>query len=99
MFEVIEEGAYERRIEVLNVQLRRFLSKSLRRKGKQQSEGVTVGSDCIGAGAKLRLKSICEEALYERRESWRVHRVPPRVNFSMRSVARIRSSGTAWMYQ
>ena len=72
---------------------------ALRSEDEQQPERVAVGRDGVWTRAELRVKPVGEEVLEERREIRRGHRASPRAAVSRRSVARRRSSGTAWMYQ
>lgn len=99
VLEMIEEVAEERHAEVLHAQMRWLPRQALRREEEQQSESAAVGSDGMRARTELRSEAVGEKALEEGREIRRAHRASPRADISWRSVARRRSSGTAWKYQ
>jgi hypothetical protein len=63
VLEVIEEGADERGIKVVDVQLRRLRAAPLGRKDQHQSQGVPIGSERMRAGLTLTYQAVREERL------------------------------------
>jgi len=49
VFEVLEEGADQRRVEIVDVQLERLLAGPLVREAQKQPERVSVGGDRLRA--------------------------------------------------
>ncbi len=95
-FQVGEERADQRRVEILEADLRRRLASLRLDEPQQQPKRVTVGSDRVRAGVTLVQETIGEVALEQRSES--AHDGAPDV-CSRRSAASASSSGAASKYQ
>ena len=68
VFEVVEERADQRRVEIVEVQLERLLAGLLVREAQQQPERVAVGGDRLRAGVALGDQTVGEERLERGRE-------------------------------
>ena len=95
-FEVGEERADQRRVEVVDVQLERLFTGLLMREVQQQPECVAVGGDRAWAGVTLGDQPVGEERLQRGRD--RAHDDTPGSR-SSRSPTSCSSSGTACRYQ
>src|SRR3954462_15633789 len=91
-FQVGEEGADQRRVEVLEADLRRRLAGACLDELQQQPERVAVGSDRVRAGVTLAQETTGEVALQQRAQS--AHYGAP-ADGSRRSPASPSSSGAA----
>ncbi len=97
--EVVEELADEARVEVFDPELRRGLSELFGREAQQQTEGIAVSGDGVGARPSLSKQAVGEEGLQKGREAGSGHDSSSWHCCMRRSVASWRSSGTASMYQ
>ena len=95
-FEMVQEGPDERGVEIVEVEIARRPSGSLRGETEQQTERVSVGGDGVAAGSFLVDESLGEEAFQGGGE--RGHGSAFGVG-SRRRAARASSSGTAETYQ
>ena len=95
-FEVVQEGAYERCVEVGEVELTGLFAGPCCCEPDEQAEGVPVGSDGIGAGPTLAGEAFGEKRLQCRRQGG--HGRAPGLA-SRRAAARAISSGVADKYQ
>ena len=95
-FEVIEESAHQRGIEIPELELRRFLSGLSFRIREKQPEGVSIGVDRVGTDVALGAEASGEESLQTGGECGhgRFFLRP-----AARALASARSSGTADKYQ
>ena len=66
MFEVGEERADQRRVEIIEVELVGLFAGVVLGEGEQQTEGVAVGRDRVGAGVALGDQSLGEKRLSRR---------------------------------
>jgi hypothetical protein len=96
LFEVGEERADQRRVEIAEVQLEWLLAGLLVREAEQQPERVAVGGDRLRAGVALGDQALGEERLQRGRE--RCHDSIPG-SCSRRRLTSSSSSGTASRYQ
>src|SRR3546814_1195452 len=71
-FEVGEERADERRVELTQVETRRRRGDLVVREAEQEPERVAVGGNGVGAGGPLRDETVGEERLQERRDGGHV---------------------------
>jgi hypothetical protein len=94
--QVIEEGADERGVQVLKLQLRRRRAGGVLHEPEQEAEGVPIGGDGVGAGVALADQSFGEECLQGRGQGGhgRVPSVP-----SSRLAAAANRRGEAERYQ
>ena len=96
LFEMGEERADQRRVEIVDVQLERLLAGLSLREGEQQSERVAVGGDRLRAGIALGDQTLGEERLQRRREQGHDSTSG---SCSRRRLITSSSSGTASRYQ
>ena len=96
LFEMGEERADQRRVEIVDVQLEWLLAGLLVREGQQQPERVAVGGDGLRAGVALGDQPLGEERLQRGRE--RGHESTSG-SCSRRRLISSSSSGTASRYQ
>ena len=96
VFEVGQERADQRRVEVGEIELKRLLAGLLFDEPQQQPERVAVGLDGFRADVALVDEAVGEERLQRRREQAHDSRPAPR---STRSRASASSSGDASKYQ
>src|SRR6266851_1765220 len=95
-FEMIQEGAYQRSVEVSDVEVTGLLVIPFVAVAEQESEGIAVGSDGVRTCAALAHESVGEERLEgggERGNSLPTNRPSRRV------AANSISSGAAERYQ
>ena len=97
VFEVGEERADQRRVEIVEVQLERLLAGLLAREAEQQPERVTVGGDRLRTGVALGDQTVGEERLEGGCEQGHESTSPPIC--SRRRLMCSSSSGTASRYQ
>src|SRR5664279_3543288 len=100
VFEMVEERADQRRVQLGDVQLAGLRAGAGGGEGEQQPERVAVAGDGVCAGAALADEPVAEERLQQRRE--RAHDPAPhdRVEpLSRRAAASCISCGTAERYQ
>ena len=95
-FEVIQEGAHQRSVEIGNIELPRLLVRPIGSIAEQEPDGVTVGSDGVRARAALPHQPVREERL--ECGSQPAHGLPPKRS-SRRAAANSISSGAADKYQ
>jgi hypothetical protein len=95
-FEVVEERADQRRVEVVDGELARLLAGSLGAEREQQPERVPVGGDRLRARVALGDQPLGEERLKRRCEQAHESTSGSR---SSRVVISAISSGTACKYQ
>ena len=95
-FEVLEERADQRRVEIVDVQLERLLAGLLLGEAQQQPERVAVGGDRFRAGVALGDQTLSEIRLERGRE--RGHESTSG-SCSSRRLINWSSSGTASRYQ
>jgi hypothetical protein len=96
VFEVVQERADQRRVEVGEVQLAWLIAGLLLGEGEQQPERVAVGGDGSRARVSLGDQPVGEECLERRCELAHDSSIPVR---SRRSRASASSSGDACRYQ
>lgn len=104
LLDVVEEREDCRRVEVGEGQGRRRAAGELLREAEEQSEGVAVARDRLGAGRALRAQAPVEEVLEQggERDLWGRHTAPSSslwAKCSKRLEVMARSSGTAERYQ
>ena len=97
VFEVGEERADQRRVEIIEVELVGLFAGVVLGEGEQQTEGVAVGRDRVGAGVALGDQSLGEERLEGRGEQ--CHDSPSGSRWSRRELTWAISSGTDCRYQ
>src|SRR6266702_6031853 len=97
--DVVQEGADQRRIEIREAQRGRGLLEPPLREAEEQSKGIAVARDRVGAHPSLLEKAVDEERLQEPGEVGRGARHGDRTFRSSRAMARRTSSGTAERYQ
>ena len=95
-FEMVEERADERCVEVGEIKLGWWSGGGLGHETEKQTERVAVGVDGVGAGIALRHEPFGEERFEGRGQ--RGHDGAPKVD-SARRAAAASSSGTADRYQ
>ena len=95
-FQVVQERADQRGIQVGDPEPRRGAARLLLGEGQQELERVAVGGDRVIAGVALPDQPVGEERLQGRGEG--AHAMPPGW-FSRRSAARASNSGAADKYQ
>ena len=95
-FEVVEERADQRRVEIGEVKLTRLLAGLLLRELQQQPQRVAVSSDRPWADVLLGHQPVGEERLKRRREQ--AHRFAP-IALSRSRATSSSNSGTACRYQ
>ncbi len=95
-FEMIQEGAYQRSVEVSDVEVTGFLVNTFVAVAEQESEGIAVGSDGVRTRAALAHESVGEERLEGGGECG--HSLPPN-RPSRRVAANSINSGAAERYQ
>ena len=95
VFQVGEERADQRRVQIIEVQLEWLLAGLLMREAEQQPPGVPVGADRLRAGVALGDQALGEERLQRRRE--RGHDSAPG-SCPRRQLTSSSSSGTASWY-
>ena len=97
---MIEEGADEGRVQIVESQPGWHLAETLGREAQQEAERVPIRRDGMGTGRTLLHESIREEGLEQRGEAGReLHAGASDPSRVTRSAASWRSSGTASMYQ
>src|SRR5664279_743395 len=96
LFEVGEERADQRRVEIVDVQLERWLAGLSLREGEQQSAGVAVGGNRLWPGIALGDQPVGEKCLQRRREQGHAS---VSGSCSRRRLITSSSSGTASRYQ
>jgi hypothetical protein len=98
-FEMVEEGADERSIQILEVKHRGRFLQTLPGKCEEQTEGVPVTGNGVRACLPLAHEAVGEECLEQGGEvGIGLHRHSPPLP-SRRRVANCKSSGTAEIYQ
>jgi len=95
-FDMDQEVANERGVDVFDLQFRRHPSGSFTDEAQQQAEGVSITGNRVRARLHLSAKPIREELLEESRKRCCRH---GRTSPSTRRDASSSSSGTASMYQ
>jgi hypothetical protein len=100
LFEMIEEGAEERSVQIGQRQGRGRFAKLSLRILQQQTEGIPVAGESVGAHLSLSHEAVDEERLQQSRE-WigGFHGKAPRSDGSTRKSACRNSSGVAVRYQ
>src|SRR5215204_2239003 len=96
VFQVVQEGAHQRSVEICDIQLARLLVFPTSGVAEEQSERIAVGSDGVRARATLCHQPIREERLECGREQ--AHGLTPK-RASTRAAASSISSGAAERYQ
>jgi hypothetical protein len=96
VLQMVEEGADQRRIEIVDVELSRRLTVSFRREDQKQPQRVAIGLNRVRADLALADEAVGEECLQGRGEP--THASPARWRSSL-APARPRSSGAADRYQ
>jgi hypothetical protein len=76
LLDVVEEGADECGINIVEVQLRRLFAMPLGCEDQQQPQCVPIGGDCMWTGLTLTSQAVREERLQGRDD--RGHAAPPR---------------------
>src|SRR5216683_1428123 len=95
-FEVVQEGAHQRSVEISNIELAGLLMRPIGGIAKHEPDRVTVGSDGVRARAALPHQPVGEERLECGSEH--AHGLPPKRS-SRRVAASSISSGAADRYQ
>ena len=96
LFEMLEERADQRRVEIVDVELERLLAGLVVREGEQQPERVAVGGDRVRTRVALRDQTFGEERLQRRGDE--AHESTSG-SCSRRWLISSSSSGTASRYQ
>ena len=96
VFQVVQERADHRRVQVGDVQAGRDLAGLLRGEDDQHLDSVPVGGDRVAAGLPLQRQPVGEERLQGRGEGG--HACPSRCAWSLSPASAI-SSGVADRYQ
>ena len=91
-----DKRADQRRVQIVEVQLKRLFAGLVLGEAQQQPEGVAVGGDGVRAGVALGDQTFGEERLHRRRE--RAHDGTPG-NRSSLLLMTASNSGTACRYQ
>src|SRR5512134_1745422 len=96
LFQMIEKGADQGGIEIVDIELARLLAVSVRREDQEQPQGIAIGLERVRADLALAGEAVGEERLQGRGE--RAHASPLRWR-SSRSPASPSNSGAADRYQ
>jgi len=99
LFQVFKKGVQEADIDLPQPKLAGLALETFGGEVEQQAERVPITGDGVRTGAELPHQAVREEALQMACQVGGDHCAPPRVKRSRDSLARPRSSGTAWMYQ
>ncbi len=96
----VQEAPDEPGIDVGDQQVGRLPTETAGRERQQQQEGVAIACHRVVAGSELICETLGEEALNMCGKRMRGHDAPPSSKHrSARSLAKLKSSGTASMYQ
>ena len=96
----VQEAADQPGIDVVDQQVGWLATETTGRERQQQQEGVAIACHCVVAGSELVGEAFGEEALNICGKRMRGHDAPPSSKCcSARSLANLKSSGTASMYQ
>ena len=96
VLQVVEEGADQGRVEIVDIELARLLAVSVRREEQEQPQGIAIGLQRVRADLALAGETVGEERLQGRGE--RAHASPRRWRSSL-SPASPSNSGAAERYQ
>ena len=100
VLEIIEKRTEQGDVQIVQCQHRRRFAKVLLGKAQQQTEGVTVAGDRVGAGPFLAYQPVGEEGFQQgRKGDGGGHDGSLLCACSRRSVAKLSNSGMALKYQ